>query len=103
MLSLAFLPIKAARVVIMGVCQLTVLELTKMQDQKLLTLCWHSFLGGGRDIITRLRAYKGGQYCDYGQMLAYSQVIIQDARPEIGDAPLTLISRMRKQACHWHF
>jgi hypothetical protein len=32
-------------------------------------------------------------------MLACSLVIIQDARPEIGDAPLTLISRMGQWAC----
>ena len=32
-------------------------------------------------------------------MLSCSPVIIQDARPEIGDAPLTLISRMGQRAC----
>jgi len=38
MLSLAFLLIKAANIVIMGVCHCTVLELSKIQDQKLLPL-----------------------------------------------------------------
>jgi hypothetical protein len=36
--------------------------------------------------------HKGGQYCHHGLMLSRSLVMIQDAGPEIGDAPLTLIS-----------
>jgi len=44
-------------------------------------------------------AQKGGQYCHYGLMLSHSVIIIQDARPEIGDAPLMLISRIGQQAC----
>jgi len=43
--------------------------------------------------------HKGGQYCHYGLMLSRSLVIIQDARPEIGDAPLTLISQIGQRAC----
>jgi hypothetical protein len=43
-------------------------------------------------------AHTGGQYCHYGLMLSHSPVIIQDARPEIGDAPLTLISPMGQRA-----
>jgi len=39
-------------------------------------------------------AHKDGQYSHYGLMLSPSPVIIQDARAEIGDAPLTLISPM---------
>jgi len=39
-------------------------------------------------------AHKGGQFSHYGLMLSRSPVVIQDARPEIGDAPLTLISPM---------
>ena len=38
MLSLAFLPIKAANIVILGLCHLTALELSKMQDKKSLML-----------------------------------------------------------------
>jgi hypothetical protein len=45
-------------------------------------------------MVVGLFANKGGQYCHCGLMLSCSLVIIQDARPEIGDAPLTLISRM---------
>jgi len=33
-------------------------------------------------------------------MLLQSPVIIQNARQEISNAPLTVISRMRQQACH---
>jgi len=96
--SLAFLPIQAANIMIMGVCQFTALELSKMQDKKSLTLHWRSFLGGGSDIIAGLYALKGGQYCDYGWILSCSPVIVQDARPEIGETPVTVISRMGQRA-----
>jgi hypothetical protein len=36
-------------------------------------------------------------------MLSRSLVIIQDARQEIGDAPLTLLSRMGQRACRLPF
>jgi len=49
-------------------------------------------------MVVGIFAHKGGQYCHYGWMLSHSLVIIQDARPEIGDAPLMLISRMGQQA-----
>jgi len=65
-----------------------------MQDQKSLTLRWGSFLGGANDIVAGQFAHTHGQYCDYGLTLSHSPVVIQDARPEIGDAPLTLISRI---------
>ena len=54
-------------------------------------------------MVVRLCAYKGGRYCDYDLMLLRSPVIIQDPRLEIGDAPLTLISRMGQQACRLTF
>ena len=54
-------------------------------------------------MIIGLCAHKGGQHCHYGLKLSHSQVIIQVARPEIGDAPLTLISRMGQQACRLPF
>jgi len=47
--------------------------------------------------------HKGGQYCYYGLMLSRSLVIIQDAKPEISEAPLTFISRMRQPACRLPF
>jgi len=45
-------------------------------------------------MVTGLCAHKGGQHYHYGLMLSRSLVIIQVSRPEIGDAPLTLISGM---------
>ena len=39
-------------------------------------------------------AHKGGQYCHYGLTLSCSPFIMHEARPEIGDTPLTLISMM---------
>jgi len=54
-------------------------------------------------MVVAIFAHKGGQYCDYGLMLSRSLVIIQDARPEIGDTPLTLISRMGQRACRLPF
>jgi len=74
-----------------------------MQDQKLLTLRWRSFLGGGSDMVVGIFAHNAGQYCHYGLMLSRSLVIIQDARPEISDAPLTLISRTGQRACRLLF
>ena len=78
---------------IMGVSCRTALELSRMHDQKSLTLRWRVFLGGSRDIITDTFAYKGGQYYDYGSMLLHSPWTIQDAWPLIIDATLTLIFR----------
>jgi hypothetical protein len=84
---------------IMGVCRWTALELSMMQDQKLLTLHCRSFVGGGSDMVAGLCAHIGGQCCHYGLILLCSLVSIQDARPDIGDAPLTVISRMGHRAC----
>jgi hypothetical protein len=82
----------------MGVGYRRALELSKMEDQKSLTLHWRSLLGGGSNIVAGNCAHTGGQYTDYGVMLSHRRVIIQDARLEIGDAPLTLISRMGQRA-----
>jgi hypothetical protein len=54
-------------------------------------------------MVVGIFAHKGGQYCHYGLMLSRSLVIIKDARPEIGNAPLTLMSRMRQRACRLPF
>ena len=48
-------------------------------------------------------AHKGGQNYHYGLMVSRSPVIIQDARPEIGDTPLTFISLMGQLACRLPF
>jgi len=66
-------------------------------------LCWGWFVAGHSDIFGGLCTHQGGQYCDYGLMLRCSPVIFKDARQEIGDAPLTLISSMGQRACHLPF
>jgi len=48
-------------------------------------------------------ANKGGQYCHHGLMLSRSPFSIHEARPEIGDTPLTLISTMGQRACRMPF
>jgi len=103
MSSLAFLPIKAVDILVMGVCRCTALELSKMQNQKWLTLHGNALFGGGSDIDAGLCAHEGSQYCDYGLMLSPSPVNILDAGPEIGDALLMLISRMGQRACRLPF
>ena len=54
-------------------------------------------------MVVGVIAHKGGQYCYYGLMLSRSLVIIHDARPEISDAPLMLISQMGQRACRLPF
>jgi len=65
-----------------------------MQDHKVMTLSWRSYSGGTSDIIGTIYANIGGESCNYVWMLLNSQVIMQDVRPKISDAPYTLISRM---------
>jgi len=62
-----------------------------MQDKKSLTLWWRSCLDGGSDIVSVTFAHNDSQYFDYGLMSLHSPLIIQDARPQVIDAPLTLI------------
>jgi len=84
---------------IIGWCCSIAPRLSRMQDQKLLTLRWCSFLGGSSNIVSSSFAHNGRQYYDYGWMPLHSPVIIQDASSEIIDAPLTLISMMAQGAC----
>jgi len=73
-----------------------------MQDQSVLTLRWRSFLGGGiGDIVISVFAHEGSQYRDYRLMPLHSAVITQDARPNIFNAPLTLISRTVQWGCRF--
>jgi len=102
-LSVAVLPIQGAITMNMSSHHCIAIRLSKMQHQKLLMVCWRSFFGGCSDIITTIFAHKGGQYCDYGLMLLHSPMIIWDARPNIIDDLLTLISRMRQPACRFPF
>jgi len=49
-------------------------------------------------MVMGLCAHNGGQHCRNGLMLSCSLVMIQVARPDISDTPLTLICRMGQQA-----
>jgi len=64
-----------------------------MPDETSWTLCWRSFLAGGSDIVTSIFAHKGGWYIDDGLTPMDSALSVYNARPKIGDAPLTLIFR----------
>jgi len=99
--SLALLRIQAADSMIMGQHRCIAVWLSKMQAQKSLTPRWRLFLGGSSLISTTIFAYKGGQYCNYGSMPLHSHWIIQNARPKIIDAPLTLIFRRWKRSRRW--
>jgi len=63
-----------------------------MQGQKLLMLCWRSFLGHIRNVATTIILLKGGQYFDYDLLLLHSlqdvQVRISKNREGSGDAHL---------------
>jgi len=74
-----------------------------MQDQKSFMLHWRSVLGGSSDIMSSIFAHQGLQYYEYGWMLLHSPVIIQDARPDIVDALMMLISMMVQGVCHLQF
>ena len=69
------------------------LRMSKMQHEKLLTLCWRSLVGGGNDIVTSNFAHTGSQYIDYGLMSMHSTLSVHDEKPKIIDASLTLIFR----------
>ena len=46
-----------------------------------------------------ISAHEDDQHCDYGIIELCSAGNIKDARLEIGDPPLTLISSMGQRAC----
>lgn len=92
-----------ASTLIMGYHHSIAIWLYKIQNQKSLMLLWRSFLGGSSNIVLGIFAPKGCQYCDCGWMPLHSAVIIQDAKPQIVDAPFTLISLMVQSQCHCPF
>jgi len=62
-----------------------------IDDTNSLPLLGCSWLGGTRDIIVSSFANKCGRQFHYEVTLLYIPLIIQDARPKIVDALLTLI------------
>jgi len=63
----------------------------------------HLFLAGGSDIVTNIFASKGSQYNDYGEIQLHRPLIVEDARPNIVDAPLTIIFRRWQQYAQYSF
>jgi len=74
-----------------------------MQVRESLVLHWHSFSGGGCDIVTSIFTHKRGQYCDYRLLQLHSPVTIQDVRWKIVDILLMLIWRMCQRECRFLF
>jgi len=62
------LHIKKANTSVMTICNLWSLRLPKMQDKNLLTLCWLSFPGWGRERISPFSDHKGSQYIHKEQL-----------------------------------
>lgn len=113
-LLLAFVPIKAAYKLIMGVCQCTALGVCKLHDPKSLMLHWHSIitllmlhwssvLGYSSNAVRGNFAKKGGGYFDSGLTSLYSRRIFYDARPIIVELPLILIFWTWYRCCRDHF
>jgi len=96
-------PIKAANTSIMDKCHITALGLYKMQHQKLLTLCWHSFSDWGWDHVAFSFAHQGCQYVDYRYQQANGIPMDLLTRPKTVDAPLMLTFRMCLLLCRFLF
>jgi len=96
--SLAYLGREAANFSSIDVCNHAPLRLPKMWDCSWLTLIWCSFSSWGREHVASDFAYIGCQYLSYDYLQPIPTLITQDARPNIVDAPLTLISRMGQGA-----
>jgi len=97
------LPIKAADMTIMVWWHSIAVILSMMYDQKLLTLRWRSFVGGGRDTLTSMFAHRGGQYIDDWLMPMHCALSVHEATPKIVDTPLTLIFSRFQQYCPLDF
>jgi len=78
-------------------CPNTLLTWPKINDPPL------THIEGGRGIVTNNITNIGSQYFNYGSMLLHSPWIMQDARPWIVDAALTLIFRRWKRLCCFRF
>jgi len=75
----------------MDVCILSPLALPKMQDQKLLTLCWLSFTECGREYLSLVFDYKGDQYIQKDNDVAKSIIL----RLTVGYLNATILRKTR--------
>jgi len=76
---------------------------TNMQNQKLLSLCCHSFCGCGNVYLKLCFSRTGHHYFEYTLLPHSVPHFGQDARPKIVDTPLRLIFRMGQGAFRYHF
>jgi len=102
-MSISLLPVKATNTSVTCSSDQVTFRLHHLQDQKSWLPGWHSFLGCGSDNATSYFAYTASQYIDHGLMSFPSPWIVQDWRPKIVDASLTLILRMGQPACRLPF
>ena len=65
-MSLLLLPVKAANILQMGVCNQSEHKLPKMQSQNFLAFRWRSFSECGGDCVDVSFAYTSCQYVAYG-------------------------------------
>jgi len=66
---------------------------SKIQRPKSLKLRWRSLIGDTDEVIKHIFADTGGWQFHYGLMSLHNRCIFQPAKPEVVDAPLTLIVR----------
>jgi len=97
------LPILAANTLRMHYNSLVTDGLGDLQDQKSLTLCWHSFSESGRECIAFSFAYQGSVSIIYECLHTITTQVNHDTRPNIVDDPLTPIFRMGQGACRFLF
>jgi len=81
----------AADTMTMGWRSSIALWLSEMQDQKSLMFNWHSFSGGGSDIVETIFAHKGSKHYDYSLISLHSSLYMQYSRPNIIATALTVI------------
>jgi hypothetical protein len=95
MTLLPFLAINAASNISMHKINKVSYSLPDLQVQIVITLCWHLFSEWGKERVASSFAYIGGQYFIYKYHQPITTQINQDARPTIGNAPLTPIFRIQ--------
>ena len=100
---LSLLPIKAANTSVMHKNDQVTCELRYLQDHKSLTLRWRACWEWGGDRIASSFANKSGQFVRYAWQWPSHLWITVIARPQIVDAPLTLMLRMGLWPCWYIF
>lgn len=89
--------------VVIGVFNHAPLRLTKIRDQKSLTLSWHRFSRWGTECVGFFFAYHGGQYLIYNSLQPVATHITQDIKSKIIGTLLMLISKMGQWVCLTYF